>query len=295
MDTIPPNIRTILQNQLNQWKKHKQIRDFEIKLTENLVQQYEPPSRTSTCTLTITYDTMPPYQTIKTSHPYSTKKDAERHAVYLCYQQLTQDSIQHGKDEYHYIDCGPSSSDIDNSDDEGAQSDNGIRSSPKLLSNNSIKPLYKQKHKPKLLSLFPVEMPDKAYPNYIYILVDTENKPKTDSIERLSEYGNIKIIKFVGKQHANRKLGNIHVDSMYRDAADHAISFYMGALTASFEGHKTIIVYTGDRFASANKEFCSMIPNMDVQHMAHGEDILHFLDVKFNKVFQEKTPILSLK
>jgi len=144
----------------------------------------------------------------------------------------------------------------------------------------------------KELPLFPIKKSNEDYEHNIYILIDIENKPNTKLIDKYcGKYSNINIIKFVGKQHSNRKLGNIIVDSMYRDAADHAISFYIGGIVASVSGNITIIIYTGDRFASAVKEFCKF-PGIKVEHMAHSEDIIQYLSNNFQVIKDNENTIL---
>jgi len=90
---IPANIRTQLQNQLTQWKSNSSLLDWDLTLTENIIERYHPPSRTVTCMLTITYHDLSNYQTMHTSLPYATKKDAERHAVFMSYEQLQKDIL----------------------------------------------------------------------------------------------------------------------------------------------------------------------------------------------------------
>jgi hypothetical protein len=320
--SIPINIRTQLQNTLSQWKSNNLIQNWGINMTSQIIKSGHAPLRTSTCNLTIAYShSISPYQLSTVSNIYSTKKEAEKHAVYLCFQKLKQDSQKskfNVEDSLYCPDCHEyvpedelfvsSSLTTEYNSSSGNNISNKTRQ-PSILTSSTLNSDNKTTSRKRVSSfkkslskhsivapvitfpLFPVQQPNNNYNDNIYILVDLENKPNTRNIEMFAKYNNVKIIKFVGKQHSNRKYGNIIIDSMHRDAVDHAISVYIGGILSSISGDKTIIIYTGDRFGSTVQDFCKN----DVLHMAHDIDIIEYIDTKYENEHKDEYLILKKK
>jgi hypothetical protein len=257
-DQIPTDMKTQLNNMLAQMKKKKDIISYMITYTHQEVSCNYPQSFKSICEVSLLIQDKSPYKLRIPSEVFSKKADADRQSAFLCYHQVL-----------YYI---------------KNQSDIGLVSSEERC--NNFSPVEKEPQQPvpykeqpnQIYPLLPVITPNPDFNFALYILMDIENKPNTNPIDCLaSKYANVLPLKFVGINHPNRKKGNIIVKSSYKDAADHAISLYIGGIIQSVNIPTDIIIYTGDRFASALQEFCNY-DNINVYHMAHSEDVIEHMN-----------------
>lgn len=271
-DQIPTDMKTQLNNMLAQMKKKKEILSYMVTYTHQEISKNYPQSFKSICEVSISQKDKPIHKLRILSEVFSKKADADRQSAFLCYNQIL-----------YYIknqsDSGPVSS--EEKDD---------FSSGEIVPQQPVE--YKEQDNV-IYPLLPVITPSPNFVFALYILMDIENKPNTKAIESLSnKYANVLPLKFVGVNHPNRKKGNIIVKSSYKDAADHAISLYIGGIIQSVNIPTDIIIYTGDRFASALQEFCNY-DNINVYHMAHSEDVIEHIN-KHNVISTTDGNVLSL-
>lgn len=287
-EQIPFDMKTQLNNLLAAKKKEKVIKTYEIKYIDKIISFNYPQTRQSTCLINIKFDSASPYHLKMTSRILSKKSDTERDVAYSCYNQLLYDmGISYKEPVHNYVPILKSKSNrkskkywkkeditFGDSDPSNSNSSEDEMSYLDEFESNGIP-------SPVLYPLHPVIKPSPYHPMFIYILVDLENKPHTKHIESyVNEFNNVKVLKFVGVNHPQRKNGNVIVKSCYKDAADHAISMYVGGITETTTVPAEVIIYTGDRFASGLQEICQY-ENINVYHMAHTEDIIEFLS-KYN-------------
>jgi hypothetical protein len=272
LDQIPIDMKTILNNTLSQMKKKKQLETYMVKYEDIVVSLNYPQSRKSCCEVTIssTNTTQPLYRLKMTSEEFSKKSEAERQVAYMCYHQVMYDF----KEELHndYASSGEDSY----FSDEAESLSSSLIACPDCPVENITEEIKSDKKVTKdqsIYSLLPVVLPNHNYSFSIYILADIENKPNTAKLEKyIEQFTNVILLKFVGVNHPNRSKGNIIVKSSYKDAADHAITMYVGGIIQAVPISVDIIIYTGDRFGSAVQEFCDF-ETAHVYHMAHIEDI----------------------
>jgi hypothetical protein len=267
-DQIPIDMKTILNNDLSQMKKRKQLNTYIVKYEDIIVSSNYPQSRKSCCEIVISLidNTQPVYQLKFTSEEFSKKSDAERQVAYMCYEQVMRDFREESDD-----DSASSGEDSYFSDEVESLHSSVIVHPEKPKEENRQKAIKSDSELN--YPLLPVLSPDSKYSFFVYILADIENKPNTKKLEKyISKFSNIILLKFVGVNHPNRKKGNIVVKSSYKDAADHAITMYVGGIIQSVTIPLDIIIYTGDSFGSAVQEFCDF-DSKYVYHLAHIEDI----------------------
>ena len=259
---IPVDMKTQLNNMLAIKKKKKEIKDYKIIYEHSNISQNYPQSFKSICDIVIDFDSKEPYKLRISSEEFSRKVDADRQSAFLCYSQIN-----------YYFKTQIDNETILNEEDIYSSSDEIIPYQPVKESayssgKSNIKGIY---------PLIPVVLPDNSHQFAVYILIDIENKPNTEAIEHMTKkMENVITLKFVGVNHSNRKKGNIIVKSSYKDAADHAISLYLGAIVQAISIKTDVIIYTGDRFGSALQELCNF-DMVNVYHMAHSEDVIQHL------------------
>jgi hypothetical protein len=269
LDQIPIDMKTILNNTLSQMKKKKQLETYMVKYEDIIVSTNYPQSRKSCCEITIssTDNTQTLYRLKMTSEDFSKKSEAERQVAYMCYNQIMYDFKEELQNDY-----ASSGEDSYFSDEAESFPSSVITHTRQPKQKKQIKVLQKIQHQYSY-PLLPVVVPNNGYSFFIYILADIENKPNTKKLEKyIEKFTNVILLKFVGINHPNRKNGNIVVKSSYKDAADHAITMYVGGIIQAVTVFVDIIIYTGDRFGSAVQEFCDF-ETSNVYHMAHTEDI----------------------
>lgn len=286
MEDIPIDMKTQLNNLLAQRKKKKQIKKYTITYKDVILSKNIPQSRYSICNINITLLDDTSYRIELKGNTFGNKKDAERHVAYQCYNQILSDFENMNtesfniKSKYYQPICnfgtkGRFALNLPNIN--ASDEDEIVFSSSKV--NVNVKNGAKSAQ---IYPLLPIVAPKSRHSRYLYILCDIENKPNTAVIEDLViKYDDMIVLKFVGHNHPNREKGNIVVKSSYPDAADHAISMYVGGIIQSVSIPVDIIIYTGDKFASGLKEFCHF-DNVNVYHMAHSVDILEHIQ-KWNQ------------
>jgi hypothetical protein len=288
MEDIPVDMKTQLNNLLAQKKKKKQIKKYTIVYKDVVLSKDLPQSRHSVCNINIILPDETSYQIELKGDTFGNKKDAERHVAYQCYNQIISDLDD--IETYNQPICnfgakGRFALNMPNID--ALDEDEIVFSSSKVTSNINMNVdvdvnVNNWAKNAQIYPLLPIVAPKSRHSRYLYILCDIENKPNTTVIEDLvTKYDDMIVLKFVGHNHPNRGKGNIVVKSSYPDAADHAISMYVGGIIQSVTIPVDIIIYTGDKFASGLKEFC-YFDNINVYHMAHSVDILEHI-MKWNK------------
>lgn len=262
-DQIPVDMKTQLNNMLAIKRKNKEIVSYEIIYEHVEVSRNYPQSFRSICDIIINFDSKDPYKLRLSSEAFSRKADADRQSAFLCYSQINYDfKTQFGNEII--LD----EEEVYSSSDE-IVAYQPVKESPYPSAESNSNGIY---------PLIPVVLPDSSFQFAVYVLIDIENKPNTSQIEKMTQkLENVITLKFVGVNHPNRKKGNIIVKSSYKDAADHAMSLYLGGIVQAISVRTDVIIYTGDRFASALQELCNF-DMVHVYHMAHWEDVVQHLE-----------------
>jgi len=149
----------------------------------------------------------------------------------------------------------------------------------------TVKNLIDLKKQP-LFSLDHIIIPNEPTKSkYTYVLIDYENTGKCDYLNKLdANTDQLTVIRFIGTLHPKASYGvaNYIVDSTVKDAVDHYISFYIGALVSKIPKTTSleIFVVTRDHFGASLSHIVSGFKNVTLKHCVDEQqctDDLHEL------------------